>query len=103
MYIVTGGVGFIGSHIAARLLSDGHAVRILDNLSAGSRANLAKLNGEVEVIETRRRCSSRGRSAPGPSRATGRSAPEISGTRSPTLPPHGERWDSRFVSRSAGG
>jgi nucleoside-diphosphate-sugar epimerase len=39
-YLVTGGAGFIGSHIAARLLADGHDVRVLDNLSTGRRENL---------------------------------------------------------------
>lgn len=39
-YIVTGGAGFIGSHIAERLLKDGHTVRIIDNLLTGQKANL---------------------------------------------------------------
>jgi len=39
-YLITGGAGFIGSHIAARLLADGHDVRVLDDLSSGSLANL---------------------------------------------------------------
>lgn len=39
-YVVTGGAGFIGSHIAERLLRDGHQVRILDNLSSGREHNL---------------------------------------------------------------
>lgn len=38
-YLITGGCGFIGSHLAESLLSDGHAVRILDNLSTGKREN----------------------------------------------------------------
>jgi UDP-glucose 4-epimerase len=41
--IVTGGAGFIGSHLVERLLADGHRVRILDNFSAGCEANLAHL------------------------------------------------------------
>ena len=42
-YIVTGGAGFIGSHLAERLLKDGHRVRIIDNFSTGKRANVALL------------------------------------------------------------
>ena len=43
--LITGGAGFIGSHLADRLLADGHAVRALDNLSTGSLDNLAGLAG----------------------------------------------------------
>jgi UDP-glucose 4-epimerase len=50
--LVTGGAGFIGSHIAARLLRDGHRVRVLDNFSTGHRRNLAieAPPGRLEVI-----------------------------------------------------
>ena len=47
--LVTGGAGFIGSHLVRGLLDRGDRVRILDNLSTGSKANLAGLN--VEFIE----------------------------------------------------
>lgn len=40
-YLVTGGAGFIGSHLADALLAHGHTVVVLDDLSTGSRANLA--------------------------------------------------------------
>lgn len=50
-YIVTGGAGFIGSHIADRLLREGHRVRIIDNFSTGKRENLAVLTGDLEVHE----------------------------------------------------
>ncbi len=50
-YLVTGGAGFIGSHIATRLVRDGHQVRILDNLSTGSLTNIEHIRPDVEVIE----------------------------------------------------
>ena len=51
--LVTGGPGFIGSHLTDSLLSYGASVRVLDNFSTGYRANLAHLDGEplVEIIE----------------------------------------------------
>ena len=50
-YLVTGGAGFIGSHITERLIRDGHAVRVLDNLSSGRLDNLAAVRSQVEFIE----------------------------------------------------
>jgi len=47
--LVTGGAGFIGSHIATRLVGGGHQVRVLDDLSSGKRDNLAHLEGRVEL------------------------------------------------------
>jgi UDP-glucose 4-epimerase len=51
--LVTGGAGFIGSHLVSRLADDGHEVRVLDDLSSGKRENLAHLSGAraPEVIE----------------------------------------------------
>jgi UDP-glucose 4-epimerase len=49
--LVTGGAGFIGSNLVAALLERGDEVRVLDNFSTGSRANLAALGGEVDVVE----------------------------------------------------
>jgi len=46
--LVTGGAGFIGSHLACRLASLGHEVRILDNLSTGHEANLARIPGPLD-------------------------------------------------------
>src|SRR5688572_14621145 len=40
LFLVTGGAGFIGSHLADALLADGHRVRVLDDLSTGRAANL---------------------------------------------------------------
>lgn len=48
--LVTGGGGFIGSHLAERLLGEGHDVRVLDSFATGRRSNIAHLDG-VELIE----------------------------------------------------
>lgn len=51
-YVVTGGAGFIGSHIAARLLQDGQTVRIIDNLLTGKEENLdylKSLDGDLSI------------------------------------------------------
>jgi nucleoside-diphosphate-sugar epimerase len=49
--LVTGGAGFIGSHVAERLLTEGHGVRVLDNFSTGSRENIAGIASEIELVE----------------------------------------------------
>ena len=49
-YLVTGGAGFIGSHLCRRLLADGHVVRVIDDLSSGQRDNLADIIDEVELV-----------------------------------------------------
>jgi nucleoside-diphosphate-sugar epimerase len=48
--LVTGGAGFIGSHVVGRLLAAGRDVRVLDNMSTGRRSNLTGVAGEVELI-----------------------------------------------------
>src|SRR6476620_2074934 len=49
-YLVTGGAGFIGSHLSEELVRRGNQVRVLDNLSTGKRKNLEHIPG-VEFIE----------------------------------------------------
>lgn len=49
--LVTGGAGFIGSHIAAAQAASGARVRILDNLSTGHRENLEEIGGDVDFVE----------------------------------------------------
>ena len=53
--LITGGAGFVGSHLADRLLEQGHEVMVLDNLSTGSIDNISHLKskpGFSYVIDT---------------------------------------------------
>jgi nucleoside-diphosphate-sugar epimerase len=49
--LVTGGAGFIGSHIAAKLASAGARVRVIDDLSTGHRENLEEIGGAIDFTE----------------------------------------------------
>ena len=49
-YLVTGGAGFIGSHLAEELFRRGHSVRVADSLITGKRRNLDHIPG-VEFLE----------------------------------------------------
>jgi UDP-glucose 4-epimerase len=50
VYLVTGGAGFIGSHIAAALSASGARVRVVDDLSTGYEENLEEIGGRVEFV-----------------------------------------------------
>lgn len=49
--LVTGGAGFIGSHLVEELLRRGDSVRVLDNFSTGRRENLQSFRGDLEIVE----------------------------------------------------
>lgn len=61
--LVTGGAGFVGSHVAARLVERGHEVRVLDDLSTGRVANLAGFESDLELVRGDVRDASRVRAA----------------------------------------
>ncbi|MBN1940033.1 MAG: SDR family oxidoreductase [Candidatus Aminicenantes bacterium] len=50
-YLVTGGAGFIGSHLVETLLERGHQVCVLDNFLTGKRENLAPFAGRIDLVE----------------------------------------------------
>ena len=50
-YLVTGGAGFIGSHLVETLVGRGHRVRVLDNFLTGKRENVAPFLDRIELVE----------------------------------------------------
>jgi UDP-glucose 4-epimerase len=61
--LVTGGAGFIGSHIVEELVHRGDSVRVLDDFSSGRHENLAPWRNEIEIIEADLRDTTRLRAA----------------------------------------
>jgi UDP-N-acetylglucosamine/UDP-N-acetyl-alpha-D-glucosaminouronate 4-epimerase len=61
--LVTGGAGFIGSHLVRGLLARGDSVRVFDDFSSGKRENLVDIQQDVEVIEGDVRDAARARAA----------------------------------------
>ncbi len=51
IFLVTGGAGFIGSHLVEELLERGYKVRVLDNLSTGREENISKYLADIEFIK----------------------------------------------------
>lgn len=49
--LITGGAGFIGSHLSDKYLSLGHSVTILDNFSTGSQKNIQHILGDIKIVE----------------------------------------------------
>ena len=49
--VITGGAGFIGSHLADHYVTAGHEVTLLDNFSTGSQTNIAHLEGTVKIVD----------------------------------------------------
>ena len=48
---ITGGAGFIGSHLSDRYIAAGHEVTVLDNYSTGSKTNIAHLDGKITTVD----------------------------------------------------
>ena len=51
VYLVTGGAGFIGSHMVDALVNAGHTVRVVDDFSTGKRENLAPHQDRIDLRE----------------------------------------------------
>ena len=47
-FAVTGGAGFVGSHLVNHLIKHGHSVSVIDNLHSGKKENLSDILGQIE-------------------------------------------------------
>ena len=50
-FLITGGSGFVGSHLAEQLIKNGHCVTILDDLNTGNIKNLEKIKEKINFVE----------------------------------------------------
>ena len=47
--LVTGGAGFIGSHLCEKLVLEGHSIKVIDNFSIGRKSNLNKIKNKIKI------------------------------------------------------
>ena len=50
--IVTGGAGFIGSHIAEKLVNEGYSVSVIDSLNTGDKSNLKAISNKISFLSS---------------------------------------------------
>ena len=50
-FVITGGAGFVGSHLAEELIKKGESVTILDDLNTGKMSNLEKIKDKIDFVQ----------------------------------------------------